>query len=143
MAKERSERPGLESLRDRLLLTLQFIEGVQEFPSGPQLRRIVEDAAQRGDARALRLLVREVSGFTTALAPHQRDGLEALLQSRLGVDTDGERAELRRQAAIALHRGRVQSEKERRRLEDYAEMLEATGGDPSEIAGIRRLLQSG
>jgi hypothetical protein len=41
-----------------------------------------------------------------------------------------------------LARGTIASEKERRRLEEYADMLEATDGDPGEIAAVRRLLAS-
>jgi hypothetical protein len=90
----------------------------------------------------MRVLAREIDKMTIALAPHEREGLEALLQQRLGVDKDAERAELRRQVTTALERGAVASEKERRRLEEYVEMLEATGGDPAEIAAVTELLRS-
>ena len=134
---------AVAALRARLLLTLEFIEGVQDFPSGAQMRRIVEDAAGRGNERALRLLVKEVDSLKAALAPHHQEGLSALLQSRLGVDTERERAERQRHVAAALRRGAVRSEKERRRLEEYADMLETAGGDPKEIADVRRLLRAG
>ena len=133
----------LGALRDRLLLTIQFIESVEDFPSGSQLRALVEGAAAKGDLRTLRLLAREVDQMTIALQSDQRDGLEAILRQKLGVDKDRERAELRREVARVIERGTVASEKERRRLEDYAELLEATGGDEAEIAAVRRLVRSG
>ena len=107
------------------------------------MRAIVEDAATRQDLRTLRLIGREVDAMTIALAPHERDGLEAILRDRFGVDADAERAELKRRVAAVIARGTVASEKERRRLEDYAEMLEATGGDPAEIEAVRRLVSGG
>lgn len=145
MAKRKSASGGqadLPALRERLILTLRFIEDVQEFPSGQQMRSIVEDAASKRDIRSLRLLAKEIDAMTIALAPHERDGLEALLLSRLGVDKDIERADLQRQVARVLERGSIASEKERRRLEEYVEMLEVTGGDPKEAESVRQLIRS-
>jgi hypothetical protein len=104
---------------------------------------IVEGAARKGDLRTLRLMGKEIDAMTVALQPHQRDGLEALLLARLGVDKDLEREELRQQVAAVVARGIIASERERRRLESYAEMLEATGGDPGEVRAVRRLISSG
>jgi hypothetical protein len=137
------EEAAVQALRDRLVMTIRFFEDAQDFPSGAQMRTIVEDAAARRDLRALRLIGREIDAMTIALAPHERDGLEAILRERFGVDKDVERAELKQQIAAVIARGTVASEKERRRLEDYAEMLEATGGDRAEIEAVRRLVASG
>jgi hypothetical protein len=137
------QEAALAALRDRLVLTLSFFENAQDFPTGKQLRDLVESTAARGSLRDMRLLAREIDGMTIALAPHERDGLEALLQQRLGVDAEAERAELRRKMAVVLQRGTIASEKERRRMEEYADLLEATSGDPAEIAAVRRLLQYG
>jgi hypothetical protein len=134
---------AIAALRDRLMLTLQFMERAQDFPSGPKMREIVVRAAEQGDYRNLRLMAKEVDAMTIALAPHERDGLEALLSSRLGIDKDAERDEMRRKVAVALQRGTVASEKERRRLEEYVEMLEASGDAPAEAAAVKRLLRSG
>jgi hypothetical protein len=137
------DEAAVNALREQLLLTIRFIEDAQDFPGGPELRGIVESAAAKGDLRTMRLLARETDDMTIALAPHEREGLEALLRERLGVDKDAERAELRRRVAAVIERGTVASERERRRLEDYAEMLEATGGEPAEIEAVRRLIGSG
>jgi hypothetical protein len=88
-------------------------------------------------------MARDVDQMTVGLTPDQRDGLEALLHSRLGIDADVEREELGRQLAKVIERGAVASEKERRHLEDYAEMLEATGGDAKLIEVVRRILGAG
>lgn len=136
------EEAAIRALRDRLVMTIRYFENAQEFPSGAQMRAIVEDAAARQDRRTLRLLGREVENMTIALAPHQRDGLETMLHDRLGINQEAERAELKRQIAAVIARGTVRSEKERRRLEDYAETLEVTGGDPAEIEAVRRLLSA-
>jgi len=75
------------------------------------------------------------------LAPHERDGLEALLQERLGVDIEAEREAISANASVAIRRGTIASEKERRRLEDYAEQLEARDPTSPEAAAIRGLLR--
>lgn len=137
------DEAAVSAIRERLVLTLRFMQNAQEFPSGQQWMDLVEAASGKGDIRTLRLLAREIDAMTVALAPHERDGLEALLLSRLGVNKDEERAELQRQVAMVLKRGSIASEKERRRLEDYVEMLETTGGDPAEIEAVRQLIQSG
>lgn len=129
-------------LGQRMLMSIEFAANAQDFPGAVDLRAIVERAILNCDLRTARLLNREVNDLMIGLAPHEREGLEALLRQRLGVDTDRERAELRRQIAKILQRGSVASEKERRRLEDYAEALEASGGDESEIAAVRRLLRT-
>jgi hypothetical protein len=133
----------MHALRDRLLSTIRFFEDAEEFPSGEQMRQLVETAAAKEDLRGLRLMSREVDALSVALAPQQRDGLEAILRQRLGIDKEQERAALSEQIAAIIARGTVASEKERRRLEDYAEMLEATGGDRTEIDAVRRLMNSG
>lgn len=130
----------LQMLRDRSILTISFVEAAHDFPSGAAFRAAVEDAAAKQDLRVLRLLSSEIDKMTIALPSHEREGLEAILQGRLGVDKDAERAELQRQVSSILARGTIASEKERRRLEDYAEMLEATGGDKAEIDAVRRLV---
>lgn len=143
MAKKKLDQEDtvlVAGLRSRMLLILHFIEDRHDFPIGPQMREVVETAARRGDLRTLRLAAKEIDDMTIALTSHERDGLEALLFSELGVDMDFERAQLRQAVARVLHRGRISSEKERRRLEDYAEMLEATGGDSAEIAAVRQLV---
>lgn len=130
------------ALRDRLLLTIRFFEDAEEFPSGEQMRDLVESAAAKGDLRTLRLMSREIDAMSIALAPHKRDGLEAILRQRFGIDKEKERAALGEQIAKIIARGTIASKKERRRLEDCAEMLEATGGDRAEIDAVRRLLNS-
>lgn len=145
MAKK--PKPGdeaaLQTLRDRLLATIDFVQSTQDFPSGNELRQLVEVTSAQGDLRGLRLIAREMEMATIGLAPHERDGLQAVLKARFGSDADTERIALSRHAAVALQRGRIASEKERRRLEDYAELLEATGENPAEADAIRRLLGSG
>ena len=133
----------LHALSERMLLTIRFIEDAQEFPSGAPMRSIIESATAKRDLRTLRLISKEIDGMALGLAPHEREGLEAVLKQRLGVDKDAERVELSRQVSVAIKRGTVASEKERRRLEDYVETLEATSGDPAEIEAVRRLLRSG
>ena len=143
MAKKlsRDDQAVLKSLVERMLTTIQFIQNVQSFPSGTELRSIIEQAASADDLRTIRLINREIDAMTLALALNEREGLEALLLQRVGVDKDAERGEWRRSVVTAIKRGTVASEKERRHLEDYAEMLEATGGDPAEIAAVNHLLQ--
>jgi hypothetical protein len=146
MAKKKlnpEEEIAARRLRDRIVMTIQFIEDVQDFPSGVQMRAIAESAANSGDYRTLRLLAKEIDAMTIALATHERDGLEALLQTRLDVNKDAERAEERKNVAAVLRRGTIASEKERRRLEEYVDSLEATGGDPGEIEAVRHLLRVG
>ncbi len=144
MARGEELKRAAESalLRTRLITSIAFLEGAQDFPGGKELKRIVEDLAARGDVRALRLVQKEVDAMALTLAPYQREGLEALLKSRTGADKEAERLEQRKRAEIAVRRGRIASEKERRHLEDYLEMLDAIGADPSEGEDVRRLLES-
>jgi hypothetical protein len=43
----------------------------------------------------------------------------------------------------SVDRGIVHSEEERRRLEDYVEVVDSTGGDPNEVEAVRDLLRDG
>jgi hypothetical protein len=130
-------------LRERLIRTIHFIENVEDFPSGSDIRQIVQNAAQKRDLRTLRLMQKEVDAMTLALPPQEREGLEALLREKLGIDKEEERLEMYGRIAEVLKRGTIASEKERRRLEDYAEMLEATDGSHEQIQAVRQLLENG
>ncbi len=129
------------NLVNRLLLTIDFIEQAQEFPSGNAIRKLVNDAAARGDARALRLMCKEIEGMRVALTPPQREELDGLLQDS-GIDLDAERAKTDHQMAAILKRGAIASERERRRLEDYLAMLETTDGDQETMEKVRALLST-
>ena len=129
-------------LRDRLLTIIQIFEDAEDFPVGDLFRKNVESAVAKGNLRGLQLMARDFDEAALALAPHQREGLEAVLKHRLRIDNEAERAEMSRLAAVAIERRRVVSEKERRRLEIYVEMLEATGGDPTERQAVEDLLNS-
>lgn len=137
------DQHALGALTKRLLTIVQFIEDTQESVFAPQLRKVVESLAARGELRRMRIIARDIDAMTVALAPHQREGLEAILQHRLGIDKEAERAEMSRLAAVAIKRGRVAGEKERRRLERYVEMLEAIGGDRTELEAVEDLLRNG
>jgi hypothetical protein len=137
------DRAELARLRARLLLTLDFVENVEgddEF--GQQIRGVVESTFAKGKLRAMRLLARDIDAFATALPSHHREGLEALLHARLGIDKDAERAVVKKQVTVALKRGRIASEKERHRLQEYADMLEAEGGHTEEVDAVARLLRT-
>ena len=136
-----SDEAGLMALRDRILLTVQFVENSQGFRYGQGVREATETAFAKKSLRELRMIAREVDAMTIGLAPEQRDGLDALLRQRIGVDKDKERKNLSERVAQILRRGTIASEKERRRLEDYADSLEATQGDPAEVAAVRDLLR--
>lgn len=137
------EEAALAALGNRLIDTLTFMEDRQDFPSGPQIRSIVEGAMEKRDMRTLRLIERDVDDMALTLAPHEREGLEAVLLTRYGLDKEAQREELRSAVAAVLARGTVASEKERVRLLDYAGMLEVVGGDPAEIQAVRQLAASG
>lgn len=132
-----------EELRDRILLTVEFIERFEDFGAiGQQLREGAAVAFLKGDRRALRLLASDVDAITVALPNHQREGLEELLRARLAVNKDAERYAQSQRVAHIIQRGTIASEKERRRLEDYVEMLEATHGDIAEAERVREFLRT-
>lgn len=141
-----SSQPGrtqqAHALGKQLLLTIEFIERLQDFPSGPQLREIVRSEMERGRLAALRILERDVREMALTLSPHERDGLEALLEQRLGYDADAAWLAERAAARLSLAAGRVRSERERRRLERYLEALVVRGDDANEAAAIEALLKS-
>lgn len=141
MAKLRpGDKAALLELRKRADLTIDFFERAQGLDTAARWRGIVESAFVGQSLRKMRLIVRELDAMTIGLAPHERDGLEALLQQRLGVIKEEERKEVAKQVAAILTRGTIQSERERRRLEDYAEMVEAIGDNPGEVARVRAFL---
>jgi hypothetical protein len=137
-----AQQKELDLLGQRMLLSIEFAENAQDFPGAKDLRAIVAAAIANHDLRTARLLNREVNDLMIGLAAHERDGLEALLRQRLGIDVEQERSNSRHQISQILKRGSIASEKERRRLEDYVESLEAAGADEAEIAAIRLLLRS-
>jgi len=111
------EQRLLSLLRARILLTLEFMEAHDEGPTPASfvagVRRVVETAATRGDLRSLRLVARDIDKATIGLVPHEREGLDAILRERLGIDKDVEREDMRREVAAIMARGRVASEKQR------------------------------
>jgi hypothetical protein len=130
----------ISALRLRLLTTIEFMESRNDFPSGAAFRGAVEKAAAEADVRTLRILSREIDAVATlAIPPAERDGLDAVLKNRLGIDRQAERAAWGSRVAAALKRGSISSEVERRHLEDYAEMLEAEG-DIEKLNEVRQLL---
>lgn len=144
MARKQTVDPDdeISALADRLETTIDFVEHTQHFPSGPAIRGIIENAVGRRDLRALRLICRDVDAMLVALDRKDRDALEAVLSKDHGVDRGSEQAELNRQVASIIRRGTIASERERRRLEDYLENLQATGGDAATIERLRQLLRS-
>lgn len=135
------EEVALRALRDRILLTLRFVENAQGFKYGQGVREATNAAFVKQSLRSMKLIAREIDAMTIGLTSDERDGLDALLSDRLGVDKADERVRQSQQVAAVLRRGSIASEKERRRLEDYADMLEATGGDLAEAERVRTLLR--
>src|SRR4051812_10652808 len=109
-----------DSVRERVLLTLNFLDQTQDLgPIGEQMRNVIDSASAKRDLKALRLIARDLDALTTAMPPHERDGLEAVLKSRLRVDKDAERAAASQRVASVLRRGKIRSEKERQHLQEY------------------------
>lgn len=131
----------VRELRDRALYVLEFFENAQGFRSDLQ-RQIIEAAAAEGDVRGLKEIAHELEEAMDTLAPQEREGLEAVLRSRFGIDKDRERSESHRWADSVLARGTIRSEKERRRLEEYVDKLEASDGDPERINALSEFLRS-
>jgi hypothetical protein len=131
----------LVELHSRLTLILRFIGDVEDFPSGPQILEIVEAAMSRRDLRTLRRIERDVEEMALALAPGERERLQTQLRTRTTGPSDLGRDRAHAEAAALLARGEIRSEKERRRLEQYADSLGATpGADTELIEAIQRLL---
>jgi hypothetical protein len=132
---------SLEALRNRIILTLDFMANIEFIDESLQMiRSITEENYRNKNLRNMRSIAREVDELTVALPSHHRDGLEALLRDRLGVDKEAERAQLRARAEVALRRGGVASEKERQHLERYVEMLQSMNEGAEEIRSIQGLL---
>jgi len=129
----------LHRLHERLVLTITFFQKAEDFPSGDPMRVVIEQAVQRKDVRSLRVISRELDAMALALPSYQRDGLEAKLNVKLGVDRDAERTMEDEQVKRILARGRIASEKERRRLEEYVERTDVAG-DASQAGAVRNLL---
>ena len=134
------QQAELRRLEARLLLTIGFFQDAEDFPSGDQMRAVVEHAALRKDVRALRLISRDLDAMALALPSFQREGLEALLEARLGVDRDTERQIEDEQVEAILARGSIASEKERRRLELYIDRVDVVG-DAKHVEAVQELLR--
>jgi hypothetical protein len=141
MKKQSPEKEAeLTALRDRILLTIAFVENIQAFRPGGAIRAVVIEAYDMHNLRDMRLIAREMDAMTIALEPHEREGLEAILKQRLGVDKDAERQQQRERARRILARGTIAGEKERRWLEEYVELLKSREEDQDEVDAIRRIL---
>jgi len=131
----------LAQLYSRLTLILHFIEDVEDFPSGPQVREVVAAAMNQRDLRTLRLIERDVEEMAHALSPGERERLQTQLRNAAAGSSDLGRIRAHQEVVAILARGRVGSEKERRRLEQYADELNAeAGADTETIEAIQRLL---
>lgn len=133
----------ITQLQARLLLILDFFENVQPFPSGSAFRSTVRQAAEAGRLRELRLIAREMETMIVALSQDQRDGLEALLKIKLGVDVEIEHGALMSEINRTLRRGVIASEKERQRVERWLDELTAIDADPSVRRALQNLLDNG
>jgi hypothetical protein len=134
------EERAVRDVGMRLTLTIKYIESVEEFPSGKGILSVIDRATKKNDLRTLRLLTKEIDSMSLALSPARRRELEQLLHTELGVSLEEEKADLHGAVAKVLARGTIAGEKERRRLQEYVEMLEATGGDLDVATAVRRLL---
>src|SRR4051794_33924147 len=106
MKRQQSEddKAAINALRERALLTINYFANIQDFPLAFMYRENIEKAAQSGNLRKMRLMARDVDEMAIGLAPHEREGLEAILRERLGVDKEAERAALSQQVARTLQR---------------------------------------
>ena len=135
------EETRLAQLRSSLILTLEFIEEVEDFPIGPAMRAVIERAAAGKDLRTLRLMEPDIREMTLALSPAQRAALDERVRRAADVPRDPARDEMKREVEALLARGTIRSERERRRLEAYADQLVASGElDPAELDAIQRVL---
>lgn len=130
-------------LRERITVTLRFLDDAEDLGDfGREILRKTEELYAKRSLRGLRLIAKQVDAFAIGLSRDQRDGLEAILRARVGVDKEDERAQMREQIARVLAKGRIDSEKQRRRLEDYLDALGATGDDAAQAEALRRLLSA-
>lgn len=138
-----ARRAKLEELRQILLFTIDVFASAQDFPDADKFRDVVESVFRKEDLRAMRLLEREINMMgDLVLDLHQRDGLQAALAQRFGTPLSGDLAVGERLALSALRRGRIVSERERQRLEDYVSVLERSGENLEQLKLLRELLGS-
>ena len=132
----------LTAMRKRVFLTLDFMDNINFLEdASPLLRETTETTFQSGNLRGMRFIVRDIDALVAGMTTDQREGLEALLQSRISVSRTDELAELKKRAANAIMRGHVASEKERQHLEDYAELLRNGSDDTTELSVLEDFLR--
>ncbi|MCL4215060.1 MAG: hypothetical protein KJZ74_14210 [Gemmatimonadales bacterium] len=119
---------------------IEFIERVQEFPSGEDFRHVIRSEMERANLNALRVIARDVDEMAMTLEPHQRDGLEAILQERPG-DAGNQSWETQIAAARqAIARNTIRSERERQRFERFIEAAAGRGDDTKVLVEELRTL---
>lgn len=135
--------PELVALRDRIVITIQYLDDVDDLGEfADAVVRQTEACFSKGKLGPLKLIANQIDSFTVALNMQQRDGLDAILGARLGVDRDAERASREHYLACVIASGRIASAKQRRKIEEYLERLESENGDPALIQEIAKLLSA-
>lgn len=135
-------RDEAELLYERIRLTLSFVESVQDCePFGSAILAVAQKALASRSVRRLRLMARDVDALVATLAPHEREGLSAVLESRLRIDREKEHEERHKRVMAILRRGTLAGERERRHVIDFLEVEESRDEGSDDLDAIRRLLE--
>jgi hypothetical protein len=102
----------------------------------------VEQEARRGNLRGLRVAEGDLLRSIQNLVPERRNQLADILRGEFGYVLEVDQSSIRREIEAAIGRGTVRSEKERKRLEEYSDILGVQAGDQDLLRRLELLLAS-
>jgi hypothetical protein len=135
------------TLYEQVLCILEFCVEVDPTFSrlADQVRAVAAPAYERGSARQLRYVLREIQEIAQAMPKSRIRELEQRLTDRFGAqyvrERSAEHESRRRWITKLLGRGTVVSERERQRVERYLDDLPVEDDTASERAALLEVLQ--
>lgn len=129
----------LDLLYRRSMLTCEYLRSYAGLEPASAFIDAVERTFQSRNLRGMRIMVRELSDLAKDLPPHRKEELQAELKFRFGIDGEDEDRRERDKVAAVLARGRINSEREYRRVMEWIEELESEAVVSDELRQLRDL----
>lgn len=132
-----AKREELARLHAETHALLDWYIKYQNFSIGPEIKKAVDKAFEKGRLGDMRSIAREMRGFVTALPPDLRAELLASVDAESGVSLRGSDAADDREAEAVLQRGKIRNDREYYLVREHVERL---SNDPLREDGVRSAL---